>query len=405
MEPGSNIRKTIGILAITQVVGWGMLYYAFSIMAADIGRDLHLQPAAVFGAFSWCLLVSGLAATPVGILIDRFGGRAMMACGSLLGAIGFVVLSQAHDVLTFYAAWTILGVAMAQTLYEAAFSTITHEVGAGSRKAISTLTLFGGFASTVFWPLTLKINAAIGWRDTYLLYAAAQVAVCLPLHLLLSHRAEPRLPAHAAAHDTHFTLRQALREPAFWHLAFAFSANSFVFSALSAHLIPILQRYGHAAGTVVLIAALIGPMQVAGRIGEMAFGRYVSAQTVGKITFGALPFALLALLLYGEQQFALAAFCVLYGISNGIITIVRGTVPLALWGARNYGAISGALSGPSLVARAAGPIAVAAMVQATGAPTGLFAILLAFSLASLGFYLFAIRAHGPVPAAAGQAAK
>jgi predicted MFS family arabinose efflux permease len=403
MESRSRLRKTIGILAITQVVGWGMLYYAFSIMAADIGRELQLRPEVVFGAFSWCLLVSGLSATPVGMLIDRFGGRAMMATGSLLCGVGFIILAQAHNAFTFYLAWTLLGVAMAQTLYEAAFSTITYEAGAGSRKAISTLTLFGGFASTVFWPVTLKINAAIGWRDTYLLYAAVQFALCLPLHLLLSHGAPTHLQAHDATHDSHFTLRQALREPAFWHLAFAFSANSFVFSALSAHLIPILQHYGHAAGTVVLIAALIGPMQVMGRIGEMAFARYTTAQTVGKITFGALPGALLALLFYGEHQAALATFCVLYGISNGIITIVRGTVPLALFGARNYGAISGALSGPSMVARAAGPIAVAAMVQASGAPTRLFGILLVFSVVSLVFYLFAIRqpgmaAEAPLPA-------
>lgn len=400
MESRSRLRKTIGILAITQVVGWGMLYYAFSIMAADIGRDLALSPAAVFGAFSWCLLVSGLAATPVGMMIDRFGGRAMMASGSLLCGAGFVVLSQAHNALTFYLAWTILGVAMAQVLYEAAFSTITHECGAGSRKAISTLTLFGGFASTVFWPVTLKVNAALGWRDTYLLYALVQLVLCLPLHLLLTHGAPAHGQAHGTTQDSHFTLREALREPAFWHLAFAFSANSFVFSALSAHLIPILQHYGHAAGTVVLIAALIGPMQVMGRIGEMSFGHLLSAQTVGKITFGTLPGALLALLFYGEHQVALAVFCVLYGISNGVITIVRGTVPLALFGARHYGAISGALSGPSLVARAAGPLAVAAMVQATGAPTQLFSILLVFSLVSLGFYMLALRTQQPRLAAA-----
>jgi predicted MFS family arabinose efflux permease len=304
------------------------------------------------------------------------------------------MLSRVHSPAMFYAAWSVLGVAMALVLYEAAFATITHAFGAQSRKPISILTLFGGFASTVFWPLTLKINGWLGWRDTFMLYGVLQLVLCLPLHLLLDpHR--PAATARAASHDGHFTLREALREPAFWHLAFAFSANSFIFSALSAHLIPILQHYGHAATTVVLLATLIGPMQVAGRLVEMAFGRNLSAQTVGRITFGALPGALLALLLYGEQQWALAVFCLLYGMSNGILTIVRGTVPLALFGARNYGAISGALSGPSLLARAAGPITLAALAHATGAPHLLFGILLLCSLASLGFYLLALRSRQP----------
>ena len=186
------------------------------------------------------------------------------------------------------------------------------------------------------------------------------------------------------------TLQEAIRHPAFWKLAFAFSANSFIFSALSVHLIPLLQQYGHGAALAVWLAALVGPMQVAGRIGEMTLGRNALPRTVGKITFGALPAALLALLLFGSHAWAAALFCMMYGMSNGILTIVRGTIPQTMFGRRHYGAISGALAGPALISRAAGPLAVAGLVQ-YGVPALLLLVLLAVAIASLAFYLLAIR--------------
>jgi predicted MFS family arabinose efflux permease len=388
-----STRSTLAILAATQLISWGTLYYAFAIVARDIERDLGMPPALVFGTFSWCLLVAGLAATPAGILIDRHGGRLVMAAGSLLCGAGFILLSRAQGVASYVAAWTVLGVAMAGVLYEAGFATITHLFGAESRRTISTLTLFGGFASTVFWPLTLHLSRAGGWRTTYLVYGVLQLLLCLPLHLLLGTRA--RMPAPGAPKSgPQLSLRQALGHPAFWTLAFAFSANSFIFSALSVHLIPILHALGHQLSSVVLMAALIGPMQVAGRVAEMAFGRHLRPQTVGKLCFAMLPGALLALLLFGAHYSAMALFCILYGLSNGILTIVRGTIPQLLFGTRHYGAIAGALSGPSLLAKAAGPLAVAALIQLNSSPTLLFGALLAFSLASLAFFLLAVRAQG-----------
>jgi predicted MFS family arabinose efflux permease len=393
MHRPPRTRPTLAILAATQVISWGSLYYAFAIVARDIERELGLRSELVFGAFSWCLLVAGLAATPAGLLIDRYGGRLVMAAGSLLCGSGFLLLASAHSAAGYFLAWSVLGVAMSGVLYEAAFATITHLFGAESRRTISTLTLFGGFASTVFWPLTLKASTLVGWRNTYLLYAGLQLALCLPLHLLLGAR--PGAARHGSKKSgPDFSLKEALRHPAFWTLAFAFSANSFIFSALSVHLIPILHRLGHPMPSVVLMAALIGPMQVAGRVAEMAFGRHVQPQTVGKLCFAMLPGALLALLLYGAQQSAMALFCVLYGLSNGILTIVRGTIPQLLFGTRNYGAISGALSGPSLLAKAAGPLAVAALIEHDSSPTLLFGTLLAFSLASFVLFLLAVK-HSP----------
>jgi len=384
--------KIVRLLAFTQIVSWGSLYYAFAIVALDIQREFGWRTEIVFGAYSWSLLIAGLASTPAGILLDRFGGRAIMGLGSLLAGSGLIALGLADSIAWYFIAWTIIGAAMAMTLYEAAFATINREFLLHSRKGISILTFFGGLASTVFWPLTLKFNSAFGWRDTFLIYGVLHIALCMPLHLLLQAGERPRFDSAPATRD--YTLREAMRDPAFWRLAWAFATNMFIFSALSAHLIPLLQRFGHSAETVVFAAALIGPMQVAGRVGEMAFANRALPQTFGKLCFALLPAALLALLLFGENNYAMAGFCLLYGVSNGILTIVRGTVPQSLFGRENYGAISGALAGPSLLAKAAGPLAAAAFIEFNPAPSWLLGILLLISIVSLGCFLAALKSRG-----------
>jgi hypothetical protein len=397
-EPWNIVR----ILAFTQVASWGSLYYAFTILAAGMQRETGWSTGVVFGAYSWSLLVAGLASTPAGMLLDRFGGRHVMGLGSLLAGVGLLWLGNVQSIAHYFAAWTVIGVAMAMVLYEAAFATINREFLQHARKGISVLTLFGGLASTVFWPLTLKLNSMFGWRTTWMIYGAVQLAMCAPLHALLAAGERRRLAPGAsdtvAARD--FTLQEALRDPTFWRLAFAFSANMFIFSALSVHLIPLLQRFGHPIGTAVFVATLIGPFQVVGRIGEMTFARNALPQTVGKVVFTTLPVALLALLLFGQHQIAAAGFCMLFGLSNGILTIVRGTVPQALFGRENYGAISGAMAGPALLAKAAGPLAVATFVEVNSSPYWLLAILLLVSAVSLGFYLAALQVTRPEAALA-----
>lgn len=395
MNQQFHARKTIAILAFTQVASWGSLYYAISILAPEILKEMGWSAEIVFGAFSWSLLVAGLASTPIGILLDRHGGRLVMGSGSLICAAGMIILSLNHSMAIYFLAWSLLGLGMALTLYEAAFATINRTFITNSRQAISTLTLFGGFASTVFWPLTLKLNSLIGWRDTYLVYGMVQLAVCFPLHMMLgspkSDEAHASVQSKSLPVKRSHTLTEALRHPAFWKLALAFSANSFVFSTMSVHLIPLLGKFGHAATWVVMMAAMIGPMQVAGRLGEMTFAKHALPQTVGKCIFAALPVALLVLISFGRQQWAVALFCILYGLSNGILTIVRGTIPQALFGRENYGAISGALAGPALISKAAGPLAMAVVAQQTATPYPFLLILLLFTIVSLGFYLAAIR--------------
>jgi len=396
----SSARKTIGILAFTQIASWGSLYYAFAVLAPAIGRELGISAGTAFAAFSWSLLVAGVAATPVGALVDRHGGRWVMAAGSLTSALGLAWLSQCATPAAYFGAWTLIGLAMALTLYEAAFATINRKLDVGAPRAISNLTLFAGFASTIFWPLTQFVAARIGWRDTYLAYAALQLAACLPLHLWLGRDAtRPTLCAHAPR-DSH-TLAEAIRHPAFWKLALAFSANVFIFSALAINLIPLLQSLGHSAATAVLLAALVGPMQVAGRIGERTLARDKAPQAVGRFVFATLPFGLLALALLGTRAWAVALFCMLYGMSNGVLTIIRGTLPRVLFGPRNYGAITGAMAAPSLLSKAIGPLVGAALLSGASGPMMLPLVLFCCALASLLLYLSAVK---PIAASAAETA-
>ncbi|MCC2974157.1 MFS transporter [Massilia sp. IC2-476] len=387
----SAARRTIGILAITQIASWGALYYAFAVLAPDIRRDLGISAETAFAAYSWSLLVSGVAATPIGALVDRHGGRYVMAIGSLASAIGLAWLSRCTGTVSYFGAWTVIGLAMSLTLYDAAFATINRKVVVGAPRAISTLTLFAGFASSIFWPLTMALGSRLGWRDTYLAYAALQLAVCLPLHLGLGRDAPHPPAAPDAPRDSH-TLGEAVRHPAFWKLAVAFAANVFIFTALALHLIPLLRTLGHPATVAVTLAALIGPMQVVGRIGERVLAKGATPQAVGRVVFATLPLGILVLALLGTQAWAVALFCALYGMSNGVLTIVRGTLPRAMFGARHYGAISGAMSVPALLARAAGPLVGAAVLAGASGPLMLPLAMFGVGVASLLLYLSAVGA-------------
>lgn len=380
------------LLGTTQVISWGILYYAFGVMAPAIAADLQLAPGQLYGAFSWAVLVAGLASLPVGIVIDRCGGRRVMAGGSLLAGGGLLLLARSASVAGYFVAWTILGLAMALTLYEAAFATLNRSLRSASRKAISNVTLMGGLASTAFWPLTAWLLGRMDWRAVCMAYAGTLLAVCLPLHLLLDDGAAQAAALPQQDAPQHVSLRQALAQPVFWLLAGVFAAHAFVFSALSVHLVPLIGQVGHSAQLAVLLAALVGPMQVAGRLLERALVGRATPQAVGLVTFAGLPLALLLLYLLGDQAWAVVLFCVLYGMSNGVLTILRGTLPQAIFGHAHYGAIAGALAAPSLLAKAAAPLLLALVLEG-GDYRGLLAGLFLLALLSCGLYVLGVRSH------------
>ncbi len=392
MSPSSAPRLPWGALAalsVTQIIAWGSQYYAIAVLAPAISDSDGWSRETIFGAYSAGLLVQGLASFPVGLLVDRFGGRAVMGAGSALSAAGLAAIGQAPSVPWFFAAWALTGVAMAATQYEPAFATLTAACGDRARRAITLLTFAGGFASTVAWPATAALLARFGWRGAYRAWAAAAFLLCLPLHLLALPGA-----ARSGSGVTRRRLGPVLREPAFWLVALALMAGSVLFSAVAVHAIPMMQEAGLTPAAAVALASFTGPMQVAGRVLEVAGLSRFRPSRVAIIAAACQPLAILALMAASFGWGFAALYVVLYGASAGLLTIVRGTVPAELFGREGYGAVSGALGAPGIIARAVGPYAAAWLWQASG---GDYAPV---QLAMAGFGLIAALAFAGAAACA-----
>jgi MFS family permease len=365
-------------LGVTQIVAWGSVYYGFALLLEPLQRDLEASKDAVAGAFSIALLTSGLCSIHIGRTIDRLGGRGVMTAGSLAAAVLLALLSRVESLPALYAVWAGLGVAMAATLYEPAFAVLTQTFATGFRRALTVLTLFGGFASTVFWPLTTWLIERFGWREATLWLALINLLVCVPLHFWLLPRAQTARAAELApaARGAH----RPWRERRFQALALAFLAHYVVVSAVAAHLIALLLARGLSPGAAAGIGALIGPMQVAGRVVEFGVSRWMRAAAVGRIAALLLPVSLLALLLADGGFALLALFAVLYGAGNGAMTVVRGALPVEMYGRARYGALAGALAMPGLLARALGPTLAALLWTAFGGYDGVALVLIVISV-------------------------
>jgi MFS family permease len=316
-----------------------------------------------------------------------------MCAGSLIAAAALFAIAHVHSAVELYFAWAIAGVAMAMTMYDAAFATLSQHSGRAYRPALTALTLMGGLASTVFWPISLKGLEWFGWRDTFIGFAVLQLLLCLPLHYVFI----PRLPspqgaAIATVPDVGTRPLQSRRR-AFVTLAAAFAGNGFIVSVLTVHLISVLQGKGFALDTAVWVASFFGPMQVAGRVLEFSVGRRFSPHSIGTASLWLLVVALLVLLaLHGQLALALL-FAVAFGLSNGVVTIVRGTVPAELFGRAGYGSTLGGLAAPALLARAVAPLAFAPLASPGTASFGWLLALLAMALLSVGAFGIAVKAR------------
>ena len=399
-HPTMNLRplllgpwRALPVLGLTQILAWGALYYppvlTVPLIAAERGWPLPFAMAGLSAA----LLAGGVAARKVGSLIDRRGGHVVMACGSLIGAAGLAALAWAPGPLTYLAAWVICGVAMAASLYDPAFATLGRIFGQAARRPITLLTFVGGFASTVSWPATHLLIGAVGWRGTYLVYAVLLACVAAPLHALAlpRPRAEAPAPAHPAA-------RPAPAAPAlppggwpFYLVMAGFAAYAFIPSGLSAHLLAIFGRAGLRADTVVLIGALFGPAQVLSRMGEFLFAGQAHPVVLARFALGVMAAAFALLLAAGVSAPVAIAFMLMFGMCNGLITIARGTLPLALFGATGFGLLTGRLAGPWLAMQAAGPPVLAFVAEHASDRTAL-ALAAAFALLALGCFAVLRRA-------------
>lgn len=377
--------RAVPVLGTTQILAWGALFYPPVLTVPLIADERGWSKTFAMGGFSAGLLVAGLVSPTVGGLIDRYGGHRVMPVGSLLGALGLLGLVLATEPVFYLLAWLVTGVAMAASLYDPAFATLGRIFGATARRPITLVTFAGGFASTVSWPSTHFLIDAIGWRGAYLVYAGIMVLLAAPLHAfgLPRTRAEidirqkdPSVPSPAALTP---------RGKAFVLVATAFAAYAFVPSGLAAHMLAIFGRFGIDSGTVVLIGALFGPSQVAARLCEFVFARNVHPLWVARFSIGALVLAFVLLWVAGVSAATAAAFAVMFGGANGLATIARGTLPLALFGPSGYGRLVGRIAGPFLLIQAAAPLVIAFVVD-NASDAAALGLIGTFALVSLACF-------------------
>ncbi|MGI9520566.1 MAG: MFS transporter [Hyphomicrobiaceae bacterium] len=379
----------VNALGITQIVCWGTTLYALAVLGTPISADTGWSPSLVFGGLTLGLLVSGAISSWTGRAIDTHGARAIMAIGSFVNALGLVVLALSESIWTYLAGWLILGISMRLTLYDAAFAALVQITPTNGRRAISYLTLWGGFASTVFWPIGHSLNEAIGWRDTCLVFAALNLFITLPLHWYGLARREDqsaeralKSPDSVSNEPVDEVLTGSERMIAMVLFSIATSSYAFIFGAASVHLVSLIEASGVAVASAVAIASTKGIAQVGGRLWEIIFARNMLPIHVARVPVWLMPTAFIILMsLQGGLGPALV-FTICFGAANGLITIVRGSLPLAMFGSQGYGQILGTLATPYLLINAIAPLAFAVVIEHGGYNLGQW-ILLGFALLSL----------------------
>jgi MFS family permease len=381
-------------LGIAQITAWGTSYYCLGVLAGPIAADTGWSLSLIYFGFTVGLLAMGLVSAWAGRAIDRHGARGVMSAGILLVSASLYALAQVRSGAAYLAAWAAIGVGMRFCLYDAAFVALVQIVPARGRQAISYLTLFGAFASSVFWVLGHYFNEAYGWRRTLELFALINAGVCLPL--ILAGLARRDAPAAGGVAEAAVTATQdgpplqgRARRIAIALFAAIMSLNGFVFGVVTVQLVPLLEAAGLTAAAAVWIASLKGFAQFGGRVVEISFGRKLRAITVARLAIGALPLSFLLLLFAGASVQAILAFTLLMGASQGVITIVRGAVPLALFGAGGYGAVLGLIATPILVVNAVSPSLFALIVDRWGWQAAQFALLACASASCLAMEMMA----------------
>ena len=352
---GAILRRkgiVVSALGITQTLSWASTYYLTAVFADPVARDLGISPTWFYGAVSAALLLSGLLGPIAGRMIDRHGGRDVLAGTNLVFAAGLVLLSYASGPATLVVAWLVLGVGMGFGLYEAAFATAAGLYGRDARNAITGITLFAGFASTVGWPASAVFIDAFGWRGACVAWAVLHVIVGLPLNRLVVPRATAAVEVRAASVP-------GVPGPGGlpWTmiiLASVFGATWFVSTALAAHLPRLLEATGATPAAAIAAAALVGPAQVAARLAEFGLLRRAAPMVSARLAAGLHPVGAIVLAMVGAP--GAIAFVLLHGGGNGLLTIARGTLPLQLFGPAGYGLRTGLLAAPARILQGGAPL-------------------------------------------------
>jgi predicted MFS family arabinose efflux permease len=355
----------IAILGTAQTLAWASSYYLPAVLAQPMANALGISVPTVFAAFSAALIVTAITGPFVGKAIDNFGGRPILIASSLLFASGLALIGVAQHVAIFFLGWLVLGLAMACGLYEAAFAALVRLYGHQSRSAITGIALLGGLASTIGWPMSAWLDVELGWRGACLVWAALHLCVGLPLNLLLPTASAATEPVPVATPSTTSTTAstnntaKATAPPQDARrimvlLSFVFASTLFISTAMGAHLPRVLQNTGLTLAAAVGIAALVGPAQVAGRLLEFGILRRIHPLLSARLAAAAHPLGAIMLLLLGASFAPL--FAMLHGFGNGILTIARGLLPLALFGPGGYGARQGWLMVPARITQAFTPV-------------------------------------------------
>ncbi|MDA0661401.1 MAG: MFS transporter [Proteobacteria bacterium] len=373
------MRRTIIVLGVGQTLTWASSYYLVAILAVPIARDIGFASNWVFGAFSAALLISAVLGPRIGRTIDSFGGRGVLSSANLVIAVGLVVLAMAQSVVMVWAAWLILGVGMGLGLYDAAFAALGRIYGDKARRAITGITLIAGFASTVGWPLTQWGLDTIGWRETCLVWAAANVLIGFPMSRFLIPKTEAAPPPADGSKPVkpHIPMDRSM-----WLLGFAFASAWIVTAAMAVHLPRMLETAGATTAQAIAAGAMIGPAQVAARLLEAGFLSKFHALVTARLAAAAHPVGVgLLFLLGGAFPYG---FAVLHGAGNGILTIARGTVPLSVFGPENYGYRLGLLGAPARIGQAGAPLLFGFLIDEIG--TGALYVSSGLSLAALAAF-------------------
>jgi MFS family permease len=373
----------VAALGTTQNLAWGSSYYLPAILAEPIAQGLGLSRAMVFGVFSGSLLLSAFLGPAVGRAIDNRGGRGVLVLSNLGLAAGLVLLAFAQGVIGLAAAWAVLGVGMALGLYDAAFATLTGLYGRAARGPITGIALIAGFASTIGWPLSAFLDASLGWRGACLTWAALNLVVCLPLNRFLIPRAPP--PERAVESEGSAT---ASPRGTMAILAFVFAATWFVTGAMAAHMPRLFEIAGSSSTAAIAAAALVGPAQVAARLVEFGVLRWIHPLVSARIAAALHPVGAGILAAFGAP--AIMAFALLHGAGNGLLTIAKGTLPLAIFGPAGYGLRNGILAAPARAAQATSPLIFGLLIDWVG--VGALAISAGMSIAAL-LALMGLRAR------------
>lgn len=369
-------------LGVTQVISWGTAFFIIGTVSPDIAATTGWPQTLIFGAFTAALLAGGLVSRWAGRMIDVNGGRLLVPIGSALMALGCMIIALSPTKAAYLGGWLLIGVSMRFATYDPVFASLTQISRDKARHSISALTLMGGLSSTIFWPLNHFLSQQVGWQNTFLIHGAFHLLLCLPLHLLILRDARPLPPDDTADIETDY-LTGRNRSLAIALFAAALALNGLVFSALSAHVMPLFKGIGLTAAQAVLVSSLIGPAQVASRLAEMLLGRNLHPAKLGLYAFAIVPISFVVLLLGGFSLPAALLFAGIYGASNGVITIARGVVPLALFGRRGYAEVLGIISAPNLAFSATAPLIFAWVLGFATAKQAMMLLGIAALLSSL----------------------